>query len=184
MTTAEICLASRLDSTEDSEYFKAQFAQGMTVNDAPKPPAFWYWINCSDKKTGEKQKFPLAYAVNTDGTTAISVYGLEWLAFDGGGAWTENPILMAGTIMTQSKFGAAGTLVNLAGTYTQEEPPAGSSINAALAFRSAVDFSKPLRLDQFSPADSSYTAGSSSQDCPAHQWDYSVQSLAPDTSKA
>jgi hypothetical protein len=156
----------------------------MAMNDAPKPPAFWYWINCSDKKTGEKQKFPLAYAVNTDGTTAISVYGLEWLAFDGGGAWTENPILMAGTIMAQSKFGAAGTLINLAGTYTQEEPPAGSSINAALAFRSAVDFSKPLRLDQFSPADSSYTAGSSSQDSPPHQWDYTVQSLAPDTSKA
>ena len=59
-TAAEICLASRLDLTEDSGYFKSAIRAATAMNDAPKPPAFWYWINCSDKKTGEKQKFPLA----------------------------------------------------------------------------------------------------------------------------
>ena len=111
------------------------------------------------------------------------MYGLEWLAFDGGGAWTENPILMAGTIMAQSKFGAAGTLINLAGTYTQEEPPAGSSINAALAFRSAVAF-------QQAPAARSVLPGRQflyrRQFEPGRSMGLyrTVQSLAPDTSKA
>jgi hypothetical protein len=152
--------------------------------DAPQPPLFQYSIACTDKASGEKQKFPLVYATNTDGSVAISLFGLQW--FDPGnnmpGFWGENPWSLNDTTMTQSTFGSRGTLINLVGRNTVEEPPAVTSYTAVLAFRGAVDFSQPLALDQFSAADSSYAVAWSSEEPPENgQSAFSIQSLAPDS---
>jgi hypothetical protein len=112
---------------------------------------------------------PFVYIVQ-QGQTTVSLAGLVFQ----NGAWKEQPTpsdpIPGSTTMQVEPFGPAGTLVT-----SVRQTDGGIRLTLVLAFETAVDFTKPLPLEQLSLKDCRYTVWAG---YPPGNTVYPVQSVA------
>ena len=123
-------------------------AKDITMTDNAQHP-FHYSVQTEDATI----HVGFSYIVD-QGKTIVSLFGIWYLPPDG--PWREVPFGQTGH--DEHPYGKEGSQIVLHGMPYSPDPSMGSTdYTLALAFNAAIDFTKPLPVDQLTTEGSGYT---------------------------